>query len=54
MKEIKDFFEEIEKLEIAQGVIDINEAKRLVSEAYVAGINFQAKLNKEVRNESSY
>jgi hypothetical protein len=52
MKEIKDFFEEIEKLEIAQGVIDINEAKRLVSEAYVAGINFQAKLNKEVRNES--
>lgn len=25
MKEIKDFFEEIEKLEIAQGVIDINE-----------------------------
>lgn len=24
MKEIKDFFEEIEKLEIAQGVIDIN------------------------------
>ena len=28
MKEIKDFFEEIEKLEIAQGVIDINEAKK--------------------------
>ena len=38
MKEIKDFFEEIEKQ--AQGVIDINEAKRLVSEAYVAGKNF--------------
>ncbi len=34
MKEIKDFFEEIKKLEIAQGVININEAKRLVSEAY--------------------
>lgn len=29
MKEIKNFFEEIEKLEIAQGMIDINEAKRL-------------------------
>ena len=28
MKETKDFFEEIEKLEIAQGVIDINEAKQ--------------------------
>lgn len=28
MKEIKDFFEEIEKLEIAQGVIDINEANQ--------------------------
>lgn len=47
MKEIKDFFEEIEKLEIAQGVIDINEAKRLVSEAYVAGINFQANQTKQ-------
>lgn len=35
MKEIKDFFEEIEKLEIAQGVIDINEAKRLVSAAEI-------------------
>lgn len=45
MKEIKDFFEEIEKLEIAQGVI--NEAKRLVSEAYVAGINFQANQTKQ-------
>lgn len=44
MKEIKDFFEEIEKLEIAQGVI---EAKRLVSEAYVAGINFQANQTKQ-------
>lgn len=42
MKEIKDFFEEIEKLEIAQGVIDINEAKRLVSEAYVAGTQVPA------------
>lgn len=40
MKEIKDFFEEIEKLEIAQGVIDINEA-------YVAGINFQANQTKQ-------
>lgn len=47
MKEIKDFFEEIEKLEIAQGVIDINEAKRLVSEAYVAGINFQSNQTKQ-------
>lgn len=47
MKEIKDFFEEIEKLEIAQGVIDINEAKRPVSEAYVAGINFQANQTKQ-------
>lgn len=47
MKEIKDFFEEIEKLEIAQGVIDINEAKRLVSEAYVTGINFQANQTKQ-------
>lgn len=55
MKEIKNFFEEIEKLEIAQGMIDINEAKRLVSEAYVAGINFQANQTKQgVRNESSY
>ena len=44
MKEIKDFFEEIEKLEIA---LDINEAKRLVSEAYVAGINFQANQTKQ-------
>lgn len=47
MKEMKDFFEEIEKLEIAQGVIDINEAKRLMSEAYVAGINFQANQTKQ-------
>lgn len=54
MKEIKDFFEEIEKLEIAQGVIDINEAKRLVSEAYIAGINFQANQTKQGgKNESS-
>lgn len=46
MKEIKDFFEELEKL--ASGdVIDINEAKRLVSEAYVAGINFQANQTKQ-------
>jgi 5-formaminoimidazole-4-carboxamide-1-beta-D-ribofuranosyl 5'-monophosphate synthetase len=46
MKEIKDFFEELEKL-ASEGVIDINEAKRLVSEAYVAGINFQAAQNKK-------
>lgn len=46
MKEIKDFFEEIEKL-ASGNVIDIDEAKRLVSEAYVAGINFQAAQNKK-------
>ena len=46
MKEIRDFFEEIEKL-ASGNVIDIDEAKRLVSKAYVAGANFQAAQNKE-------
>lgn len=35
MKEIKNFFEEIEKLEIAQGMIDINEAEA------IKGISFK-------------
>lgn len=46
MKELKDFLKELEELDephpADNDTVYIDEAKRLISEAYIAGINFQA------------
>lgn len=42
MKELKDFLEELDKLSSIYESINYDDAKRLISEAYIAGMNFQA------------
>lgn len=52
MKELKDFLQEVKENEVLKGhdiESTINEVQRLVSEAYVAGINFQASQTKSGR-----
>lgn len=59
MKELKDFLEEVEDVSVdiittedtmMVSVVYATEVKRLVSEAYIAGMNFQAAQVKRASN----